>query len=170
MSTVEAPVRVALGRPRVARTVSAGLIVTLLAACGADDGGSERSASVAVTARTVPGIGSVLVDAQSGRTLYLFLPDAQQAPTCSADCLSAWPPLLAEAGEPTAGGQLSDDLVGVVLDRQGSRQVTYNGWPLYLFVGDVEPGQANGQAVDLDGGLWFAVTPDGVAAGQGTTP
>lgn len=168
MSTVEAPVRVALGRQRVARTVAAGLVGTVLAACGADDG-SGRSGSVAVTAGTVSGVGKVLVDAQSGRTLYLFLPDAQQASTCSADCLLAWPPLLADAGVPDVGGELRDDLVGVVQDRQGRAQVTYNGWPLYRFVGDLEPGQANGQAVDLDGGLWFAVTPDGMAAGQGTT-
>jgi len=34
--------------------------------------------------------------------------------------------------------------------------------PLYLFSGDQQPGDTNGQGV---GGVWFAVTPDGGLVG-----
>jgi predicted lipoprotein with Yx(FWY)xxD motif len=39
--------------------------------------------------------------------------------------------------------------------------VTYNRWPLYTYVGDSKPGQASGQALDLNGGLWYVLSPSG---------
>lgn len=154
-------------RPGVVRRLLAtGVTVTVLAGCGTEDG-DGRTAATAVEARSVSDVGTVLAEAGSGRTLYLFLPDAQQTPNCADDCLVTWPAALAEAVEPAAGKGLRGDLLDVVQDGQGRSQLTYNGWPLYRFVGDVEAGQANGHALDLDGGLWFAVAPDGTPAGEG---
>lgn len=152
------------------------VVLSLTSGCGgADEAASTsgsmptptpaatRSATTVVTA-DVAGLGAVLAAGDTGRTLYLFLPDAQGAPTCTQTCLVTWPPVLAPAGTPVAGGSVSPQLLGVTQDGQGRGQATYNGWPLYRFVGDLEPGQANGHALDLDGGQWFAVTPEGAAA------
>ena len=135
------------------------LLVLLVGGCGGSSASTEP-----VSAAELPGLGPVLVDA-AGKTLYLFRPDAQQRVSCTDSCLAAWPPLLAPGqDEHTAGGAVDVELLGVMADRQGRSQVTYNRWPLYRFVGDTEPGQANGHGVDVDGGLWFAVTTDGEAA------
>ena len=39
--------------------------------------------------------------------------------------------------------------------------VTYDGWPLYTYAGDVGPGQAAGQDIDLNGGEWYVIRPSG---------
>jgi hypothetical protein len=59
---------------------------------------------------------------------------------------------------------VDQSLVGTVVRKDGSKQLTLKGWPLYEFSNDKAPGQANGQG---SGGTWFAVTPDGGKAGQG---
>jgi predicted lipoprotein with Yx(FWY)xxD motif len=43
----------------------------------------------------------------------------------------------------------------------GSRQAAYDGHPLYTYIGDSKPGQASGNDVDLNGGLWHEVTVSG---------
>ncbi len=40
----------------------------------------------------------------------------------------------------------------------GSRQVTVNGRPLYLFAKDTKPGDLRGQGV---GSVWYVLSPDG---------
>lgn len=151
----------------------------LLAACSPDDGGSSPatgpeatsgatgsapvSAPVTVATQQVDGLGPVVTTAD-GRVLYLFVPDDQRSVTCTDICAQVWPPVM---GTPTAteGAQLQDSLLGSITNPAGGQQATYNGWPLYTYVGDTEPGQATGQALDANGGLWYAVTPDGTAAG-----
>jgi predicted lipoprotein with Yx(FWY)xxD motif len=39
----------------------------------------------------------------------------------------------------------------------GSEQLTYNGHPLYTYAGDTAPGQANGNNINLNGGLWLEI-------------
>ena len=113
----------------------------------------------------MPGLGTVLVDGQ-GRTLYLFEPDMQSGgSTCYGSCARAWPPLLLPAGvsAPLAGTGVSAGLLGTTHRTGGTVQVTYNKWPLYLWIGDTRPGQATGQALANDGGLWYVVSPSGNA-------
>lgn len=64
---------------------------------------------------------------------------------------------------PKAGAGVHADLVGSIPLANGTRQVTYNGWPLYLWAGDSRPGQANGEGVSNFGGPWYAVTAAGTA-------
>jgi predicted lipoprotein with Yx(FWY)xxD motif len=112
--------------------------------------------------------GPILVDGD-GFSLYLFMQDTQNsgASTClDADgCATEWPPLVTE-GEPVAGEGVDETLLGTITRDDGSLQVTYNGWPLYLFAEDTAPGDTNGQGVDEFGGLWFLVSTAGEAIQQ----
>jgi predicted lipoprotein with Yx(FWY)xxD motif len=65
---------------------------------------------------------------------------------------------LITLGDPAAGEGVNEDRLSSITREDGSSQVTYNGWPLYYFVADEKPGDANGQD---SGGRWFVVTPDG---------
>lgn len=130
----------------------------------ADDGGDDGDASAgeqgAATVATaeVEGFGELLVDGE-GMTLYLFDPDEQGPSTCYDDCAANWPPLVVE-GEPVAGDGVDADLLGTAERDDGSVQVTYDGWPLYHWAADQEPGDASGQGVE---DVWWVVEPDGSA-------
>jgi predicted lipoprotein with Yx(FWY)xxD motif len=142
----------------------------ILLACGC--GGSSSSSAVTgataagggtvtVMARSVPGIGTVLVDSQ-GYALYVFAPDDHRAITCTGTCLGTWPPLtLPSGGRLAAGPGVTSMLLGSDPDPAGGRVVTYDGWPLYTYAGDVAPGQAAGQDIDLNGGEWYVIRPSG---------
>lgn len=136
-----------------------------LSACGSSgtapaSGSSVRRGSVVLSAETIPGIGEVVVE--EGQTLYAFIPDQRSAVTCVGPCADAWPPLEVPGGSsPTASAPLREGLVGTATDPEGGRVATYAGWPLYRFVSDTEPGEANGQGVDLNGGYWYVISPAG---------
>lgn len=111
--------------------------------------------------RTIKGLGTVLVNS-SGRTLYMFKPDKQKKVTCKGSCATIWPPLKLKAGQKaTAGGAARKALLGSDPNPSGGRVVTYNRWPLYTYVADSKPGQATGQALNLNGGLWYVLSPSG---------
>ena len=147
--------------------VSAVLLVAIsLSACGAngiaagDSRAAGRGEPVTLSAETIPGLGEVVVD--EGVTLYVFAPDRRAAVTCTGQCAGAWPPLAVPAGQrPLASGTVRGRLVGTKPDPEGGRVVTYAGWPLYRFVSDTEPGEANGQNVNLNGGYWYVISPSG---------
>lgn len=106
-------------------------------------------------------LGTVLVTDQ-GYALYTFPPDQRQEVTCYDRCAENWPPLFLPDGvSVTAGSGVDASLLGDITDRNGKRVATYNGWPLYLFQGDVAPGSANGQGQYLDGGYWYVIRPTG---------
>lgn len=100
-------------------------------------------------------LGTMLVDAD-GKTLYVFLKDTQDANTsaCSGKCADNWPALT----DATAGEGVDASLLGSFQRDDGSRQVTYNGWPLYFFVQDSNPGDVNGQGIS---GNWYVISPAG---------
>jgi len=101
--------------------------------------------------------GTMLVDA-NGKTLYIFLKDTQgaNASACSALCADNWPALTAAS----AGEGVDASLLGSFQRADGSTQVTFNGWPLYYFAGDRNPGDTNGQGLS---GNWYVVSPAGEA-------
>jgi len=119
------------------------------------------SGSAWISTETLPGLGSVLVDAQ-GRTLYIFAPDRQSRVTCVSACATVWPPApLASGQKPVAAGQVEQSLLASDPDPAGGRVVTYGGWPLYTYVTDTSSGQATGQALNLNGGLRHVISPSG---------
>ena len=117
----------------------------------------------------VGGLGPVLVDGQ-GLTLYLYETDHRGAPSrCYGICAIQWPPLILPAGvkAPVAGPGIEPDLLGTAPRTDGTTQITYNGWPLYLWPPDRAPGKATGQALTNAGGRWYVIDASGNAV---TTP
>lgn len=105
--------------------------------------------------------GPILVNGD-GMSLYVFMNDTQDSNTsaCMDDCAGVWPPLTVD-GDPVAGEGVDDAQPGTITRDDGSVQVTYNGWPLYLYAGDTAPGDINGQGVTDEFGLWYLIGPDG---------
>lgn len=106
------------------------------------------AADVTVEATAVGDAGTILVDAESGLTLYLFTMDVKDSgeSACTGGCLEAWPALTVEAGETPTGGPGVDaaKLGTITREDNGELQVTYDGLPLYFFKNDAEPGDLNG--------------------------
>ncbi len=120
---------------------------------------SGPAAQATVATRTVSRLGTILVDAK-GLTLYLFRADTTTKPTCSGACAAAWPPLLT-SGKAKPGAGAKGSLLGTTKRSDGSREVTYDGHPLYRYAGDSKPGDTNGQGLDQFGALWFVLHPAG---------
>ncbi|MFN2120935.1 MAG: hypothetical protein ACK2T0_11120 [Anaerolineales bacterium] len=101
--------------------------------------------------------GSILVD-QNGMTLYMFTNDTQGAGTsaCSGACAALWPAL--SASTPTAGTGVDASKLGTITLSDGTTQVTYNGWPLYLYAKDSKAGDTTGQGFKS---IWYVIAPSG---------
>ncbi len=148
--------------------VAAGLAAAACAAAGCSGSSPGAGRPVAATGQAVtirvgslPGLGSVLVNG-GGYALYMFVPDARRRVTCTKLCTANWPPVKISDGERlVAGPGVRARLLGSDPDPSGGRVVTYDGWPLYTYSSDVQPGQATGQAIDLNGGLWYVIRATG---------
>lgn len=141
--------------------VAAALFCTAWASASVRDAHAAAAKKVVITTRKVPKLGVVLVDGK-GRTLYMFVPDRRKRVTCVGNCAAIWPPVKLPAGaKAVAKGHVKASLLGSDRDPAGGRVVTYAGWPLYGYVADTAPGKATGQALDLNGGLWYVLAPSG---------
>ena len=117
--------------------------------------GSTSGATVNVRSTS---LGRVLVDAK-GRTLYLFAKDTHGRSSCSGACAMNWPPLT--AAKPKAGSGVRKAELGTTKRADGGTQVTYNGHPLYRFVGDTKAGATTGEGLSAFGARWYAVNAAG---------
>lgn len=172
-----------------APTVSVLVLIALLAlaGCGGDGGGSEpdrgggNEGTAAETGDgTTPneetaaadrparkGTKVVLGDSEFGRMLfnskkqaiYIFERDEKDKSNCYGECAAAWPPVFTE-GRPQGGKGVKSSLLGTTKRRDGRRQVTYAGKPLYYYVNE-GPGEVKCHNVNLNGGFWWAVGADG---------
>ena len=152
---------------RPGRTLAGALLLTLLpgpacvclAGCGA---GRPAAVSPAYEVRSgfVRGLGQIVTDGR-GFTLYIYVPDHQGPSVCTEVCATQWPPLVLPRGvrRPLAGPGVNPALLGTTRRVGGALQVTYNRWPLYLWLGDSAPGQATGQAESM--GLWYTLSVSG---------
>jgi len=143
------------------------------AAAGTDTGKSAEAVKAAPNAEqgtvfvslgNVSGLGMVLVDSE-GMTLYDFQKDQGDESSCYGECAGFWPPLLTK-GEPQPSNGADASLLGTTERKDGTMQVTYNGHPLYLFVEDTKPGEANGNDLDKFGGEWYALDSRGEEPGD----
>jgi predicted lipoprotein with Yx(FWY)xxD motif len=160
------------------------LSTALFAGCGRDaEEGAAGSAAPAPTAeeptttaekavkdkapaarrgKTVKVVGSqygrILADGR-GQAFYYFDKETTRESECYGACATAWPPVLTK-GRPVAGRGARARLIGTTRRRDGKRQVTYDGRPLYYYVDDA-PSRVLCHNVSEFGGLWLVIRPDG---------
>jgi predicted lipoprotein with Yx(FWY)xxD motif len=122
--------------------------------------GSSASASTTgtVISTQAGSAGAFLTD--GGRAVYLWAKDSMNMSACSGACATAWPPVPANGTVTATGGAKASDL-GTITRSDGTKQVTYDGHPLYYFVGDSAAGQTNGQGSDNFGAKWWLVASSG---------
>ncbi len=144
--------------PAVAGLAVAALVLLGIAVAQAGGPGPPPASSGLKTALKTATIGGVTVLTNAkGFTLYWFAPDTPTKSTCYGTCSGYWPPVT---GTPTAGPGVTGKLA-TIKRAGGTTQATYNGHPLYTYVGDTAPGQAFGNGLNLNGGLWHEVTVHG---------
>ena len=131
-------------------------------AAGASAAGASSGATV--TERTIG--GTEVLTNSAGFTLYWFAPDTSTTSKCTGSCATYWPPVK---GPATAGSGVTGTL-GTITRSDGTTQVTYDGHPLYTYVGDTAPGQNKGNGLNLSGGVWHEVTVSGTAPAASTSP
>ena len=143
----------------------------VVAACGSSGSSSASSSSPAAPASssapptqasssalmTATINGTKVVTNSRGFTLYWFAPDTSTTSKCNGSCATYWPPVK---GPATAGAGVTGTL-GTITRSDGTKQATYDGHPLYTYIGDTAPGQAKGNALNLSGGLWYEMTVSG---------
>ncbi|HJZ00499.1 MAG TPA: hypothetical protein VJ305_07240 [Streptosporangiaceae bacterium] len=142
---------------RAAATIAAALAVAALVLLAVAEAGASSSAPAATS--TGAGLKTTVIDGTTvltnakGFTLYSFAPDTPTVSKCYGSCAAYWPPVTGTA--PASSGL--PGTVGTITRTGGARQLTYNGHPLYTYIGDSAPGQANGNNLNLNGGLWHEV-------------
>lgn len=138
---------------------------SLLAACGgggttgAYGGGtipappavSPAPSSSPATLTTI--LGSQGFVSPNGFTLYVFGADAPNVSNCNGGCAAIWPPFAA-ASTAQASGSFS-----IITRADGSKQWAYKSQPLYNFTGDSKPGDAHGDGLNVNGGIWHVARP-----------
>jgi predicted lipoprotein with Yx(FWY)xxD motif len=147
---------------------AAAAAAAVLAACGSSGGSSGSSSSpVAATSSTLKTAkigGATVLTNGKGFTLYSFAPDTSTKSNCNGACAQNWPPVKGSATAPGVKGTFA-----TIKRSDGATQATFDGHPLYTFVGDTAPGQAKGNGVNAAGGLWHEVTTSGIAPAGGSS-
>jgi predicted lipoprotein with Yx(FWY)xxD motif len=149
------PARIPPAAARAAGMTAATLAVAALVLLGLAVAGASSAAPAAKGAalKTATIRGTTVLTNAKGFTLYSFAPDTPGSSTCYGSCAAYWPPVTGT----TAAGQGLPGKVATITRTGGSRQLTYNGHPLYTYIGDTAPGQARGNNLNLNGGLWHEV-------------
>jgi len=131
--------------------VALALLGAFVATPKAAPAASVTAGSQVLKARSIGGT-EVLTNAR-GLTLYSFAPDTQSRSACYGSCAAYWPPV---PGNVSAGPGVTGT-IGSIKRTGGSTQATYDGHPLYTYIGDSAPGQDKGNNINLNGGLWLDV-------------
>jgi predicted lipoprotein with Yx(FWY)xxD motif len=119
---------------------------------------ASTTAAALITTKHNPKLGTILAYGAKRLTVYLFEADKPGSSSCSGACASAWPPVT---GAPQAGAGAMSAELGTITRADGSKQVTYKGHPLYLFVKDKDDGDVYGEGVKAFGAEWYALAPSG---------
>jgi predicted lipoprotein with Yx(FWY)xxD motif len=147
---------------------AAALIVAGCGSSGGSGGGSTPAGHThsAVTPASSGGAlktakigGATVLTNSKGFTLYWFALDTSTTSKCNGSCAKFWPPV---AGPATLASGVKGTL-GTITRQDGSTQATFGGHPLYTYSGDSKPGQATGNGITLNGGIWHEVTVSGSA-------
>ncbi len=134
----------------------------LVASCDTDDDTNGTTPIIDpdpsandIKLRTVTTYGEILTDSE-GKTLYFFsLDHTGESLLCDADCVKAWPIFYKD--NPTLDSGLEATDFSTTTRKDGTKQTTYKGWPLYYFANDTEAGQTKGEGAN---DIWFVAKPD----------
>ena len=169
--------RVSSGRTRLRILLAlpaAAAAAAALAACsssGTPSGASSSGASgghiaaAADSLKTAKIGGATVLTSVKGFTLYSFAPDTPTTSKCNGTCAQNWPPVKGAASASGVKGTF-----GTIKRSNGSVQATFDGHPLYTFVGDTAPEQNHGNGLNAAGGLWHEITTSGSVTAGGSTP
>jgi predicted lipoprotein with Yx(FWY)xxD motif len=152
------------------------VLVLVVVGCGGDEPAtadrapsreSPAAAAVSTVARASAGTRITLRASEFGtmlfgpnrQAIYIFERDRRNRTNCQGECAKAWPPVYTR-GKPVAGRGVRKSLLGSIRRRDGRRQVTYAGKPLYYYAHE-GPGQVLCHNVTLNGGLWWVIGPNG---------
>jgi predicted lipoprotein with Yx(FWY)xxD motif len=117
---------------------------------------TQKPADTVMTASS--SLGTILTDAK-GMTLYYFITDipASGASTCyaAANCSKFWP--IFSVDNVVVSPPLNAAAFASITRTDGTKQTTYNGWPLYYFLKDTKPGDVTGENVLK---TWYVAKPD----------
>jgi predicted lipoprotein with Yx(FWY)xxD motif len=146
---------------------------------GASSSSAAAGGSGSTVITTVSSSAGTFLATSSGHAVYLWSKDGNGMSACTGACTGAWPPVTTTGQVTASGGAKSSDL-GTITRPDGTKQVTYDGHPLYFFAGDSGPGMASGQGNDGFGAKWWLVSPSGsdvtsavtafTKSGSGTSP
>jgi predicted lipoprotein with Yx(FWY)xxD motif len=156
---------VAVAVVTVAAAAVAVILLTRSSSPAAPRASAPAAAAPAVAAPSVrvahTKLGRILVNGQ-GRTLYLYMKDQGTKSACSRRCSQVWPPATV-SGAPTAGPGVEAAKLTTTRGAGSSRQLVYNGHPLYTLTADVRPGQINGEGFL---GTWYVISAAGKRIGK----
>jgi predicted lipoprotein with Yx(FWY)xxD motif len=155
------PARIPAAIARAGEAAAAVLAVAALALLAIAEAGAASAAPSPAPAGTATGAvlktatigGTTVLTNAKGFALYSFAPDTPTASKCYGSCAVYWPPVT---GTAAAGAHLPGKLA-TIRRTNGAVQLTYNGHPLYTYIGDSAPGQAAGNNLNLNGGVWHEV-------------
>ena len=145
-----------MAKPAIAALSGLGLVLLIVAVAGAGAPATTPSGgTVAIKTGKVGGV-TVLTNAK-GLTVYTFAADSPGKSNCYGDCAAYWPPVT---GSPSPAPGIPGHF-GTTTRTDGTKQVTWNGHPIYTYVADGGPGQAQGNNLNLNGGLWKEIVVSG---------
>src|SRR5262245_20500957 len=153
--------------------VPASLVAAALIAAGCGSSGNSGSTSgsggntggSSGTVKTAKVSGNTVLTNSQGFVLYWFARDTSTKSNCNGSCTAFWPP---EKGPVTGSG--IKGTFSTITRSDGSKQATFNGHPLYTYKGDSQPGEAKGNGLNINGGLWHEVTTTGAAPAPNPSP
>ena len=145
-----------MARPAIGVLSVVALVLLFTAVAGA--GGAPVTPSGGTVALKTGKAGGVTVLTNAkGLTVYTFAADSPGKSNCNGSCAAYWPPVT---GSPSAAAGIPGTFA-TITRADGTKQVTWNGHPLYTYVGDRGPGQASGNNLNLNGGLWKEIVVSG---------
>ncbi len=142
--------------------VTAVVLAALLVGVGVSPA-QARSHSGSRAAALVTSTTAHVLVTPKGRAVYVFASDSKNKSACYGQCARFWPPILVKKGT-TAPSKIRNvpGTFGVAPRKGGTKQLTYDGAPLYTFIEDKKKGDMNGQGLIAAGNYWWVV----VAAGK----
>jgi predicted lipoprotein with Yx(FWY)xxD motif len=156
------------GRLRRRAVVATTIASMCLAGAGLAAGAATKTPSRTFDKATVNGYVGILTDGRH-YSLYLLTSEKGGHLHCLKACLTTWPPLLVTT--PSLFVSTAKGVKGkfaLVKRSATAKQITYNGYPIYLFSGDHRAYRVNGQGISANGGTWVLINAG--AKTSGVTP